>query len=244
MWHDDVSLSPLGVSGEVIITPLHDDSWINLIMIIFFTLSAWMFIKSRAYLSYKSHYLSRCPQFTSSMFYEASKKARYLTYFIYQGIFLAALLCYAYVIETGLLPLSADEMRYIALALYALTFLGYLAIRKLAMSLTHSIFFHRDQRAMSSLEQQFHLTIDGAVCLLAVLACLYCGISAKNSIYMALGAITISQTMGFYKQYLIFFSKNSRFLRFFLYLCTLEAIPIALLIGILAFITHTLSTNF
>ena len=243
MWHDGVSLKPLGAPGEMINSPLTHDSWVNLLMVVFFTLSVCMFVKSRAYLSYKLHNLSRRPQLTSTFFFEASKKAGYLTYFIYQGIFLGALLCYAYVIETGLLPLAADDTRYLALSLYALSFLGYLAIRKWAVELTHHIFYKREQRTMSHLERHFFLALESAACLPPVLAYLYFGMSAQNSIYFALVMILMVQIMGFYKQYLIFFSKNSRFLRFFLYLCTLEAIPIALLIGILGFITHALSTN-
>lgn len=244
MWHDGVSLKALGESGELINTPLQHDSWANLVMIIFLTLSVMMIIKARKYLSYKLHSLTRRPQLNSTSLFEASKKASYLTYFIYQGSFVASLLCYAYVTETGALPLADDGMRYLALALFALAFLGYLATRKWAMLITHAIFFDRDQRKMSNMERHFFLAVECAFLIPAALAYMYLGCSAENSIFIALVMIIISKTCSFYKLYLIFFSKNSRFLRFFLYLCTLEAIPVAILIGILGFITHTLSTNF
>ncbi len=244
LWHDGLSLENLGESGELINTPLQYDSWVNLFMVIFFTLSVVMIIKARGYLSYKFHNLTRRPLLNSTILFEASKKASYLTYFIYQGIFVASLLCYAYVIEAGALPLASDNVRYLALGLFALAFLGYLAIRKCAIVITHATFFDRQQRNMSKMERHFFLALESATLLPAAIAYMYLGCSAEKSILIALLMIIISKTLSLYKQYLIFFSKNSRFLRFFLYLCTLEAIPVAILIGILGFITHTLSTNF
>ena len=243
MWHDGVSLKALGESGELINIPLQYDSWINLFMVIFFTLSVVMIIKARGYLSYKFHNLTRRPLLNSTFLFETYKKASYLTYFIYQGAFLASMMCYAYVTETGALPLAIGSMRYIPLALFVLSFLGYLAIRKLAIEITHATFFTREQRKMSNMENHFSLAFESFTLLPAAIAYMYLGCSAENCILGALVMVIISKTLSFYKQYLIFFSKNSSFLRFFLYLCTLEAIPIALLIGILGFITHALSTN-
>ncbi|MBQ0073816.1 MAG: DUF4271 domain-containing protein [Prevotella sp.] len=47
----------------------------------------------------------------------------------------------------------------------------------------------------------------------------------------------------FYKIYRIFFKKNGRFLQFFLYLCTLEAVPFILMIGTMMFIANFLKYN-
>ena len=191
LWHDGLSLKNLGESGELINTPLQYDSWVNLFMVIFFTLSVVMIIKARGYLSYKFHNLTRRPLLNSTILFEASKKASYLTYFIYQGIFVASLLCYAYVIEAGALPLASDNVRYLALGLFALAFLGYLAIRKCAIVITHATFFDRQQRNMSKMERHFFLALESATLnKLDVAQCLeviVVGSSNTNPVVLAIG---------------------------------------------------------
>ena len=217
LWHDGLSPDSLGQSGELIAYTMQGDSFIIITLLLGVILSLYMGKWSLPFTMYKLRNLTSAPLENSFTLRETLKKSKYLTYFIFQGTVLAAIL--------------------------AFVFLMYVLVRTVVTRMVNATFFDRSQRRMSNIDRHFFLALDSFLLLPVTIAFLFLGCSASASVKMAIAGVIITKALYFHKLYCIFFRKNGGFLRFFLYLCTLEAVPIALLIGILAIIINTLSTN-
>lgn len=195
------------------------------------------------FIQYKLNSLSHPPSEQSYTLRETIKKSSYLNYFILQGMLLAALLTYACYIEMGHITAYPVPSRYIVIGIFAIAYLIYVIVRAIATRATNATFFTLSQRRMSNIERHFFLALDSILLLPVIIMYLFLGCSAITCLYILIGAFIITKVLYLHKVYCIFFKKKGSFLRFFLYLCTLEAVPIALTIGILAIISNTLSTN-
>ncbi len=222
---------------------MQGDSFIIITLLLGVILSLYMGKWSLPFTMYKLRNLTSAPLENSFTLRETLKKSKYLTYFIFQGTVLAAILTFAYCMERSPLTLYSETDKYLVMALFAFVFLMYVLVRTVVTRMVNATFFDRSQRRMSNIDRHFFLALDSFLLLPVTIAFLFLGCSASASVKMAIAGVIITKALYFHKLYCIFFRKNGGFLRFFLYLCTLEAVPIALLIGILAIIINTLSTN-
>ena len=87
------------------------------------------------------------------------------------------------------------------------------------------------------------MAVQGALLLPLTLLHIYFQLSAETTLKLL--AVTLAATLAlrFYKSYNIFFRKKNAILQFFLYLCTLEAVPLALLTGIIFVVAIYLTQN-
>ena len=65
----------------------------------------------------------------------------------------------------------------------------------------------------------------------------------ETTITIMASVIAVTFLMQIYKAYCIFSRKDGALLPFFLYLCTLKAVPLALVVGIALFIANYLKIN-
>lgn len=243
LWHGDLSLNSLGESGKLISHTMQNDDYVIIALLLAVILSLIMGKLSLPFTIYKLSNISRPPFEKSFTLQKTVKKAPYLNYFILQGIVLGAFLTLSYSMDNGLLKLSISVDKYIAMGLFTLAFLVYIIIRTVASRVVNATFYTRSQRRLCNIERHFFLALSSSLLLPITIAYLFLGCSAPTCLKLAIAGIIITKAFYFNKVNCIFFRKNGSFLRFFLYLCTLEAVPIALLIGILALIISTLSTN-
>lgn len=93
--------------------------------------------------------------------------------------------------------------------------------------------FSHDSRRLWSITIKFHFAMLGVLILPAFIAHILLNLHPINLIIYTVIIFTLTKINGFIRTYTIFFSKKEQFFKYFLYLCTLEIMPIAILVGIL-----------
>ena len=90
----------------------------------------------------------------------------------------------------------------------------------------------------------FTVAAEGVLLFPVVMLIAYFELSIQRAaIYVGIVVLFI-KILAFFKTILIFFRKNGVFLQIILYLCALEIVPLAILLGSLGLINNFLKVNF
>lgn len=197
-------------------------------------------------LSYQLSNIFSTPKENSTLFWKVSRVMPSVTCLILIGCVTGAYLLYHYLMECGTLTIAkgGDGISiYAAIGLFIIPFFASFLIKKQGLRTTSIIFFTHDRYKLADMEQQFFMALQAVVVTtLAMLHGMY-GFSITTAMQIAVVSFIITEILAFYKEYRIFSSGKVTFSHFFLYLCTLETLYIALLIGVSAFLTNTLRIN-
>ena len=129
---------------------------------------------------------------------------------------------------------------YLVMASYAGIFIIFLLLKRLLYMLTIPIYCNIQQwRAWRHLFS-FTTALQGLWFLPIAIINIYLGLSAPTTLILAIIGVTIAFFVRIYNAWSIFFKKKRLYVPFFLYLCTLEAVPLAILSSTLICIAHTL----
>ncbi len=241
-YHKEVQGPPRGEAGITSTYSVLNDSYAGIVMLVCILLSIVMVAKSSHFISFQFKNLIRTPRENSIQMRETSDEIRYLGFFFVQNVLMLALLAYL----TTEFYLGKDEYLvgdYAMMAIYSMVFLLYYVFKEGIMYMVHHLYFPRGQRELYGASRTFLTAIDGFFLLPVMLIHVYLQLNVVTTIHMAASVYILTLLLRFYKCYRIFFSKKRHFLRFFLYLCTLEGVPIVLLVEILFFTANYLKTN-
>lgn len=105
--------------------------------------------------------------------------------------------------------------------------------------LQHSVnrfLFSRDNRRIWNITVRFQFAMQGMMILPAVIVYYLFEISPLLLVAYTVFILILTRLNRFIRTYSIFFAKKRQIFRYFLYLCTLEIIPLAILAGLMAII--------
>ena len=241
VWYDSLVVCRSGVSGEIISTPLASDTVIGIILLACAVFSFIFAVGAAPFTSYQFANLLRRPREDSAKLREAIGTKDYLRYFTPQSILLSGILAYAYFSEAMGVRYYASI--YTIMGIYCLIVGGCMFMAYIARMLVQFTYFERSQRVVFNTEHRFCMALCGALLLPISIAYIYLGLSAQIMLYLIIVTSVFVKLLEFYKVFCIFFRKNASILQFFLYLCTLEAVPIALFVVILITATNILKIN-
>lgn len=135
-------------------------------------------------------------------------------------------------------PLAINH--YLVMMSYAGIFIAYLLLKRLLYMLTIPIYSTiQEWRAWRHLFS-FTTALQGLWFLPVAIINIYLGLGAPTTLILAITGIVIALFVRIYNAWSIFFKKKKLYVPFFLYLCTLEAVPLALLAGTLTCVAQTL----
>ena len=201
-------------------------------------------VKVTPLVRYQLSNLLSTPQENSIMFREVYKSMPYVTCLILIGCLTGAYILFTYLMGNGLMATSDDGIsQYAAIALLMLPFIVTLLVKNYALWIAALIFFNHDRYRLADMEMQFPMAVQGVLMTSLALAHAYYGFDITTAMQTAVGGLIVTEILAFYREYRIFSKGNVTFSHFFLYLCTLETMSIALLIGITAFLTNALKIN-
>ena len=144
-----------------------------------------------------------------------------------------------YIAETYIL-----QSEYELVGIFMAILVGYFLIKELILRWVHWTFFNKSQQHASNISRLFLTAMEGVLMLPNVLVHIYFSMSATSLLYTTIIIVAIIRLVSFYKVYSIFFRKKGSFLQIFLYFCTLEAIPLAILWGLLIFSGNYLKVTY
>ena len=77
-----------------------------------------------------------------------------------------------------------------------------------------------------------------------VLLLTYFDLSIESAIIYVIAVVVFVKILAFYRTYIIFFTQKGSYLKYILYLCALEIVPLCALWGILTVASQYLKVNF
>lgn len=240
-YHEELPATRDGEAGVIPSYSTSCDTYVAIGFLICIVVSLLSIAKSRRFINFQMKYLFRMPRENSFEMRETLSEVQYQVYFIVQGVLMYTLL--AYEIATEYVAQEYRVSDYMLMGIFGATIALFFVLKKILLSITLPVFFSKSQRHMASISRTFLLAVQGAIMLPTMLLNVYYKLSTETTIYIAAIGLSLTTLLQFYKTYCIFFRKNYRLLQFFLYLCTLKAIPFALLIGILYFTAHYFKVN-
>lgn len=242
-FHKELPAVRNGEMGIPVEYSISNDSFLSLGLFMCVLLSIIMVSRSWRFTCFQMKNLFRMPRENSAIMRETSSEIRYQFFFSLQGILLLAL--FIYTLARHMLAEGEDFSigDYPLIAVYGIVLLLYRALCEGLEDAVLPIYFNSNQRMMWAGSRQFLIALQGALLLPLALVYFYFHLDIHTTIMVAVGIISTTLLLRFYKAYCIFFRKNNAFLQFFLYLCTLKAVPLALLALTSLFIANYLKIN-
>ena len=242
-FHKELPATRNGEQGVPVEYTVSNDSILSMGLFLCVLLSIVMVAHSWRFTCFQMKNIFRMPRENSILLRETTKEMRYQFFFSLLGAFLIAM--FIYTMARGLLEDGEDfsVSDYQLIAIYSTTLLLYRALCETLESIVLPVYFNENQRLMWSASRLFLIAMQGALLLPLALVYFYFHLDIYTTTMIATGIIATTVLLRFYKAYCIFFRKNGAFLQFFLYLCTLKAVPMALLTLVSFFIAEYLKIN-
>lgn len=240
-YHEGVSPIRLGEAGVPTDYSVISDDYVAVGALLLLLVSILTLTRSWRFVCFHGRNLLRTPRENSIEMRETMKEVQYQIYFWVQGVIILGVCTFMLSREYFGTSYSLDV--YPMMGVFTACFAAYYAIMELLYLIVHPVFFTKQQRHLMGLSRVFLTATQGAVLLPIMLLGIYEQLNPENVLRSVLFIVISTLLLRFYKVYCIFFKKNGRFLQFFLYLCTLEAVPLVILIGGLYAIVHFLKIN-
>ena len=129
---------------------------------------------------------------------------------------------------------------YLVMMSYAGIFIAYLLMKRFLYMISIPMYSNIQQwRAWRHLFS-FTTALQGLWFLPVTIINIYLGLGASTTLILAIIGVAITFFVRIYNAWSIFFKKKKLYVPFFLYLCTLETVPLALLAGTLTCVAQAL----
>lgn len=242
-FHKELPAVRNGEIGIPIESSISNDSLLTLTLFMCVLLSIITLSRSWHFTCYQFKNIFRTPRETSILLRETSSEMRYQTFFSIQGVLLLAFFLY----DIARMSLNDGEdfsvSNYMMIAIYGVLILLYRGLCELVEVIVLPVYFTKNQRMIWAGNRLFLIAMQGVLLLPLALVYFFFRLNPYTALLIAIGIISITMLLRFYKAYCIFFQKNGAFLQFFLYLCTLKVVPMALTATIALFIANYLKIN-
>lgn len=243
LFHPELNGGRMGMPGDPVpYSPANDDV-ITCVLLACFMITILVVSRSRRFIVAQVKDIFYPARQDSVEMKETANEVNYQFLLCIQaGVLLAMSFFYyaqKYIAETYIL-----ESEYELMGVFLVILVAYFLIRELLLSWVHWTFFDSQQRHRSNVSRLFITAMEGALMLPAVLVHTYFSLPATSLLYSAISIVIIARLLSFYKAYTIFFGKKDYFLQIFLYFCTLEALPLTILWGVLTFAGNYLKVTF
>lgn len=242
-FHKELPAVRNGEFGVPVEYAVSNDSVLSLGLFLCVLLSIVMVAHSWRFTCFQMKNIFRMPRENSVLLRETSSEMRYQSFFSLLGSGLMGMLIYT--VARSMLGDGEDfsVSDYQLIAIYGLLLLLYRMLCEGLDSIVLPLYFNENQRLMWSANRLFLIAMQGALLLPLTLVYFYFHLDIYTTALIAVGIIVVTVLLRFYKAYCIFFRKNGAFLQFFLYLCTLKVVPMALLTIVSLYIAEYLKIN-
>ena len=242
-YHKEISPIRNGEAGIPVEYSISNDSILSLGLFICILLSILMIARSWHFICFQIKNLFRTPREDSAIMRETSSEMRYQVYFSLQGVILMGL--FSYTLARNTLADGEDFSigDYQLIGIYCLLFLFYRLLCELLEAIVLPVYFDESRRMMWAGARLFLIALQGALLLPLALVYFFFHLDIHTATTIGISVLGTTLLLRFYKAYRVFFQKKGAFLQFFLYLCTLKAVPMALLAEIALLIANYLKIN-
>ena len=242
-FHPELFGGRLGVAGDPVPYSIARDNVITLLLLGCFVLALIAYAKSKGFILRQAKDFFRPPhneKLTSIS--ETSGELRFQLFLVLQSSLLMALIFFFYVQRNITDTFIIDQ--YQAIGVFAAIITAYAMLKAVAYSVTGWVFFDRRRNDLWMKSFLFLLAMEGVCIFPIVMLRAYFDMPVHTTLLSTAIVLGIFKLLSLYKSYLIFFRNGGHSLQIFLYICTLEIIPLAMLIGALMITTANLKVDY
>lgn len=243
LFHPELAGGRMGIPGDPVPYQASGDDVISISLLLCFMVTVLVISRSLRFIMVQIKSIFYNYRDDSVEMKETVNEVYYQLFLCLQAGLLFALSFFFYAQETisDTYILSSE---YSLMGVFLLIFFAYFIVKELLYLWTHLTFFNARQRRQSMVSRLFLTAMEGAFMLPAILVHTYFGMSVYSLLLYSMIVIILTKILSFYKTYTIFFKEKALFLQNFLYFCTLEAIPLAMLWGILLLTANYLKVTY
>ncbi|WP_278790716.1 DUF4271 domain-containing protein [Leyella stercorea] len=232
-----------GVAGDPVPYSIARDNLITLLLLFCFCIALIAYTKSRRFILRQAKEFFRPPVSENmTTVTETSEELRFQFFLVLQSCLLLGLIYFfytqLYVADTFLVD------QYQVIGILSLTMLGYMLVKTMLYWLVGWVFFDKRNNEFWMKSYLFFLAMEGVCLFPVVMLNAYFKMPVRTTLVCTFLVITLFKLLSLYKSYIIFFRHRGGFLQNFLYFCTLELTPLAVLLGTLTTIVNCLKVNF
>lgn len=242
LFHPELNGGRMGIAGEPIPYRASNDTLVTGLLLTFLVLTILMVSRSLRFITIQAKNFFYQAREDSVEVKETISEVNYQFFLCLQAGALLTLAFYNYSLEV-----IADTYvvsNYSLLGIYFGVICAYFLIAWGLRRWVNWTFFTPQQNSQDTIARLFITGMEGVALLPALLLYVNFGLTTNSLLLYSISVVILAKLLSLYKVYSIFFSKKSQFLQIFLYLCTLEIVPIAILWGILNLIGNLLKITY
>lgn len=242
-FHPDLFGGRLGVAGDPVPYSIARDNVITALLLGCFILAMLAFAKSQRFILRQAKEFFRPPVSENmTAITETSGEFRFQFFLVMQSCLLFGLIYFFYVQVTGTRTFVIDQ--YQVIGVFAAIILAYAIVKAAVFWLTGWVFFDRRRNEFWMKAYLFLLAMEGVCVFPIVMLQAYFEMPVHTTLVSTAAVLVLFKLLALYRQYIIFFRRSGNSLQIFLYFCTLEAVPMAALLGTLAVTTGILRVDY
>lgn len=234
-------LQPSRIAGDPTPYQFKNDNIVTIILMASFFLVVWVVANSRHFLNtqFKSFFRQRTSSQTSSD--RDDNKLRGQTLLIFQTCFVLGLLFFDWTQE-NLTEVFTQVSPYLILGTCVGIFCIYYLLKIGIYKFVNTVFFTRQQKADWNENYLLSILALGAALLPVILLIVYFDLNLKQLATVVFCIVALDKILLLYKCGRIFFNHTLGWVHLFLYFCTLEIMPIVILLRALIYANRFLLT--
>lgn len=243
MYHPELAGGKYGVAGDPVPYSMRNDNVITGLLLGCFILGIIAFSRSRDFIFRQAKSFFRVKHGNTTTESETTSEFRFQMFLVFMTCLLLSLLAFFYTEETVSEPLILQS-HYLLVAIFLALCISYFIIKALIYTFVNRVFFDSAGNTSWLKSLLFVTSIEGVLLFPAVLLLIYFNLPMNTVlIYTAIVVFSI-KILSFYKCNVTFFRHNDFILQNILYFCTLEIMPLFMLLGSMLMIVNNLKINY
>ncbi|MBR1547677.1 MAG: DUF4271 domain-containing protein [Prevotella sp.] len=243
LFHPELPGGRMGVAGTPIPYTVHGDSFITSMLLACFLIAVYAIASSRRFISIQTKELLYGRRSGTTEISETAGELRLQFALVLITCIQLSVLYYFYTIRyVG--QMFVLQSNYYLIAIYLGLAIAYFLLKSAAYTAVSLTFFDGKRNLQWMKSFLFITSLEGVLVFPAVMASAYLNLPLDNVLIYVAIVFAIVKLLTIYKTFLIFFKVNVVKLQIILYFCTLEIIPLLLLLGALSMVTESLKINF
>lgn len=230
-YHPGLRGGQPGVAGDPVPYNIANDNIITSILFLCFVAAILGFSRSSHFIVRQVKGIFRQPNENTTEITETAEELRFQLFFILQTCLLGAIIAF-FSMRTQLADTFTND-QHLAIAIFFAIILAYFLLKAAAYQLTGWVFFDKKQTRQWMKFMLFCISTEGVMLYPLVLLDAYFNLSINTTLTCVAIIVVLFKILAFYKAFLIFFSKKSIYLQFFLYFCALEIVPLIAMLACL-----------
>ena len=208
-----------------------------------FVLGIIAFSRSRDFIFRQAKSFFRVKHGNTSTENETTSEFRFQMFLVFMTCLLLSLLAFFYTEETVSEPLILKSHYYLVAIFLALC-LSYFIIKAIIYTFVNSVFFDGASNTSWLKSLLFVTSVEGVLLFPIVLLLIYFNLPMKTVLICTAIVVISIKFLSFYKCNVTFFRHNDFILQNILYFCTLEIMPLFMLLGSMLMIVNNLKINY